>query len=586
MSDSNINSVPLHTPPISVSNTSTEQNHTGSWKYIQPVYHDRVAPCSTGCPTGVDIEGYMACLRDNRVAAAMDLLLRENPMPAITGRVCNHPCENKCNRSEFDGAVAIHGVERMLGDLILKSPLPATEQMNNAERVAVIGSGPAGLACAYHLTRLGYTTEIFEQELEAGGMLRVGIPEYRLPRAVLDQQIERYRAMGITIHTGTRAGADISWTSLTTDYAAVFIASGAHVSKLLQLEGSAGSHAMLSGLDFLRSVNSGERPGLGRRVIVIGGGNTAMDCARTALRLGSKVTVVYRRTREEMPAIAEEVQDAEREGVEFAYLAAPATLASEAGRLTLVCNRMKLGNKDSQGRRRPVESGEPPLSLQADTIITAIGEDGELSLLTAELGEARSALNTWRCTKVAKIFLGGDVAGDERTVASALGAGKRAAISIDHHLRSCRGESIPAELIDALHIGGSAALSMARWTHTDPVRRVNPLNNVVTPEEINTSYFPREERHNDRHDSQAKSFAETNSGITAEEALAEAARCFECGVCNECELCSIYCGEAAIQLDPVNGRFIIDLEHCKGCGICTAECPRGAITMERLSEQF
>jgi NADPH-dependent glutamate synthase beta subunit-like oxidoreductase len=473
----------------------------------------------------------------------------------------------------------------MLGDLHLQSPLPQVTPQLHPERIAVIGSGPAGLACAYHLTRLGYGTEIFEQEPEAGGMLRVGIPEYRLPRTVLDQQLERYKAMGVAIHTGIRVGTDLSWNSLSTDFAAVFIASGAHLSKALQLEGASGSEAMLSGLDFLRRVNQGERPNLGRRVLVIGGGNTAMDCARVALRLGAEVSVVYRRTREEMPAIAEEARDAEREGVSFVFLAAPARLVSADGELTLVCNRMKLGDKDAQGRSTAIEAGEPQFGLPADTLITAIGEDAELQILPAEIRDSRAQIDEWGSSKRADFFLGGDVAGDERTVASALGAGKRAAIGIDHYLRSRRGESFPEDLVAALRLGGSGAMSMVRWTNSDPVRRVNPLNAVVTAEEINTSDFAHAARFGDHLSEPGHSFAETNAGLTLQEAFAEAARCFQCGVCNDCELCQIYCSEAAIQRDPKSGQLVIDLEHCKGCGVCAVECPRGAISMEHLSAQ-
>ncbi len=569
-------------PPLSVSRVSTEVNRTGSWKYTMPVYHDRVAPCSAGCPTGVDIQGYMTLLRENRVQEALELLLRENPMPAITGRVCNHPCEKLCNRCSFDGAVAIHAVERMLGDQELQSPLPQPATVLHEQRIAVIGSGPAGLACAYHLARQGYPVEVFEQELEAGGMLRQGIPQYRLPREVLDRQLERYAALGVRFHTGTRAGGDLDWLQLQRDFAAIFIASGAQISKVLRLEGAEDTTALISGLDFLRAVNRGERPSLGRRVLVIGGGNTAMDCARVALRLGSEVTVVYRRTRDEMPAIAEEVDDAAREGVQFEFLAAPSRLESDAGRLSLVCRRMQLGEPDAQGRRSFAEADTDPFSLPADTILTAIGEDAELQVLPAAIRDNTSH-DEWGSSQEARFFLGGDVAGDERTVASALGAGKRAAIGIDRYLRGLRGEAQPAPSAVELRLGGSGAFSTVRWNRDDPVSRVDPVNTVVTPEDVNTSDFAHAARHEDEHLHRLSGFEESNAGISMGDALAEAARCFQCGVCNDCELCRIYCSEAAITRDPISGRLIIDLDHCKGCGVCAEECPRGAITMERLS---
>lgn len=572
------------TPPISISSVSTEQNLTGSWKYIQPAYHDRVAPCSAGCPTGVDVQGYMTFLRAGRIAEAADLLLRENPMPAITGRVCNHPCEEQCNRNNFDGAVAIHAVERMLGDQILDSPLPTPETVMHDEAVAVIGSGPAGLGCAYHLARLGYRVEVFEQEPEAGGMLRFGIPEYRLPRAVLDRQLSRYRAMGIRFNTGLRVGSDLQWSTLANDFAAIFIAGGAQLSKTLELGGDGGPDSIISGLAFLRAVNGGQQPKIGSRVVVIGGGNTAMDCARTALRLGAEVThVVYRRTRTEMPAIAEEVQDAEREGVEFVFLASPLSLSRVDGQLNLTCERMTLGAEDERGRRALIRSDEQPLELQTDTVITAIGEDAELQILPVQLAGDEAPLDEWGRLPVANFFLGGDMAGEARTVATALGSGKRAAIGIDRYLRGSTGDASLDIPLEQLRIGGSASLSMTRWRGEDPVERVAPLNSIVTPEEINASYFEHVRRNEDQHVGFVQHFGETNAGITPAEALAEAARCFQCGVCNECELCRIYCSEAAIQIDGAGGRFVIDLDHCKGCGVCAVECPRGAITMEQLS---
>ena len=268
-------------PPIAVSTGSTLANRTGSWKYIRPIYQDMVAPCNAACPVGTDIEGYMNLLREGKVAEARDLLLRENPMPAVTGRVCDHPCQTACNRAFFDDAVNIHAVERMLGDLEpeVRAPVPARTRK---EKVAVVGSGPAGLACAYHLARLGYAVNLFESDREPGGALRHGIPEYRLPRNVLVREIERIRSQGVNLQCGVRVGGNLSWKELES-HDAIFLASGARVNRPLELAGQDAADVR-PGLEFLRNAKAGDRGAVGQRVVVVGGTDTAVDCARTALR--------------------------------------------------------------------------------------------------------------------------------------------------------------------------------------------------------------------------------------------------------------------------------------------------------------
>ncbi len=571
---------PFGPPLISVSRTSTRENKTGSWKYIRPMYRDGVAPCNQACPAGVDVEGYLNLLREERIEEALDLLVRENPMPAVTGRVCHHPCEIGCNRRDFDEAVAVHAIERALGDEILTRPHPAPPERTRDERVAVVGAGPAGLAAAYHLARLGYGVTVYDEADEAGGMLRQGIPSYRLPREVLDRQVERIASMGIGLRTGIRLEGDLARRELE-DYDAVFLATGAHRGRPLGVPGEDGP-GIVAGLEFLKAVNRGERPDIGHRVAVIGGGNTAMDCARTALRLGSEPIVVYRRTREQMPAIPQEVEEAMAEGIEFVFLASPESFHHRDGRLVgMQVTRMELGEPDESGRRRPVPIRDGGFTMEVDTVLTAIGEEAELEALPEALERDRGAVrvDALGATGTPPIFAGGDLAGEERTVADALGSGKRAAIGIDRHLRWLAGDPVERDGVDALR-WGAGNVSMSRWRGDDPVRRTNPTNEVVDIAALQTAHFEHAGRREDRWRQGLPDFGEANLGIDFGEAVAEAKRCFNCGVCNDCELCLIFCPDAAIHRKP-GGGFEVDLDYCKGCGVCAEECPRGAIVMTR-----
>ena len=569
-------------PPIAVSRTTTRVNKTGSWKYIQPLYRDQVAPCNAACPVGIDIEGYMAMLREGRTEEAVDLLLRENPMPAVTGRVCHHPCETGCNRRFIDESVSIHAVERALGDRALKDyPVERPSRLHD-QRVAVVGSGPAGLGCAYHLAGLGYGVTVYESADEPGGMLRLGIPEYRLPRDILDRQIDRIRSMGVEIRCGAAIGSDVPWSDLD-DFAAVFIASGAHVGRDAGFD-AGGLEGVRSGLEFLKEVNAGGRPSLGRRVVVVGGGNTAMDCARAAIRLGSSVLVVYRRTRSEMPAIPEEIDEAALEGVDFEFLAVPASAEGAGGRLeSVICQRMELGAPDDSGRRRPLRVEGQTFRVQCDAVLTAIGEVTDLGFIPARVrvGGSLVEVDELGASTSARVFAGGDIVDAPRSVADALGSGKRAAIGIDAFLQ---GRDFEAAELGEFRIGGGN-LSMGRYHGTDPVSRVAPENTVVPFEQMNPNHFDALPRRHDRFATSARSrtgFTEVNLGLTEREAADEAARCLSCGVCNECELCMIFCPDMAITRRPDGKGFDIDLDFCKGCGVCVAECPRGAIYMTRI----
>ncbi len=561
-------------PPMPVSLGTTLYNKTGSWRYIRPVYRERTPPCSHACPAGEDIVAYLGLVADGRFREAWECLRRENPFPGVCGRVCPHPCEANCNRERLGGAIAIHEVERFLSDWAAEQGIvPAPGQPTRPERVAVVGSGPAGLSCAYHLALQGYPVTVYEADALPGGMLRTGIPSYRLPREVLNREIAAIEALGVEIRTGMRLGGNLSWDELAT-YPAVFLALGQQRSRALGVPGEE-AEGVLHGLDFLKRVNRGETVPIGRRVVVVGGGNTAMDAARVARRLGAEVTVVYRRSRAEMPAIAEEVEEAEEEGVTFLFLAAPLEVLVEQGHVRgLRATRMRLGEPDASGRRRPEPIPGSEFILEADTVLPALGQEADLEGLPPDVGVEAGRVRIERSGETTRrgVFAGGDVATGLGTVTAAIGSGKRAALAIGRFLR---GEPQPEY----------PPLPENVRAFPRPV-----LPEVVTFEELNTAYLRREPRPEARlrpagerlHD-----WAEVRQGLELETAVAEGRRCFSCGTCNRCDNCLNFCPDISVRRrgdwhagHPTYPYYEFDYDYCKGCGVCASECPRHAITME------
>lgn len=532
---------------------STEIYHTGSWRHQRPVYEDKVASCQNACPAGVDIPKVLGLAGRGLFFEAYKAFKENNPLPAVCGRVCYHPCEGSCNRGQYDQSLAMHNIERFIGDYALEQGPQTREQsalIKPLARIAVVGSGPSGLSCAYYLARLNYEVDVVEALPVAGGMLAVGIPAYRLPKNVLRRELELLQTEGIRIMTGTPVNSLDDFV----DYRAVYLATGASGGALLGISGE-DAPGVYQGLEFLKSVNLGTAVLVGKKVAVIGGGNTAMDCARAALRLGCDVTVIYRRTRQEMPAAAEEIEEALAEGVKMMFLAAPREVATGAdGRVASIrCEKMVLEDPDASGRRRPVPVEGSEFRLDADTVVAAVGQGAELSYLPPAVArrEGLVQIDETGYTGFSYVYAGGDAAyGVTRRVVDAIASGRRAALTIDRQLR-----------------GGAAAEKASRP--------------IVTFESLKTDYFTpwkRVEMPQRTAAERVKDFAEVNRGYTPEQAMEEAVRCFSCGLCNECKNCWAFCPDIAIKKEP-GAKFKIDLDYCKGCGICVNECPRSAIKM-------
>ena len=521
-------------------------SHTGPVRERRPVYVDLLPPCNAGCPAGENIQAWLSHAQAGRHEQAWRQLVADNPLPAIHGRVCYHPCESVCNRASLDSAVSIHSVERFLGDLALEQgwrfdPPP----VRSGKRVLVIGAGPSGLSAAYHLARLGHEVEIRDAGGEPGGMMRYGIPAYRLPRDVLAGELDRIAALGVRMTCEHRV-EDLVAERQEGGFDAVFVAVGAHLSKRVDIP-ARDAGRIVDAVSFLRSVASGDRPAIGRRVAVYGGGNTAMDAARVARRLGAdEALIVYRRTREQMPAHLEEAEDAEREGVRINWLR---TITAFDGPELQV----ELMELDESGYPQPTGRFE---TLAADTVILALGQETDTAFLRDVPGveferDGTLRVSTSLQTGCPGVFAGGDMVPSERTVTVGVGHGKKAARHIDAWLRSAEAVSPQKHdlsTFDRLHL----------WYFGDAARRQQPE-------------LPPEERIAD--------FGEVMGGLSAEEAVFEAGRCLSCGNCFECDGCLGACPEDAVIKLGVGHRYRFDYDRCTGCGACFEQCPVHAIEM-------
>jgi NADPH-dependent glutamate synthase beta subunit-like oxidoreductase len=524
---------------------SSLANKTGSWRQERPLYVHRMPPCNHGCPAGENIQQWLYHAESGDYEAAWRELIKDNPLPAVMGRVCYHPCETACSRAQVDDAVGIHGVERFLGDEAIKHGWkPIVESAPSGKRVLVVGAGPSGLSAAYHLTLRGHAVTIREAGPVTGGMMRFGIPRYRLPRDVLDAEVQRIIDLGVTLELNAKV-TNILQAMREGAFDAAFMAVGAHIGRRAYIPAGEAAH-MLDAVTLLASMEGQERPMLGRRVVVYGGGDTALDAARTAKRLGAdEAIVVYRRTRERMPAHDFEVEEALEEGVMMKWL----STIKHADEGKLVLEKMEL---DETGFPQPTGELE---ELQADSLVLALGQEADLSLLDGvpglQIEDGVVQVDERMMTGHEGIFAGGDMVPAERSVTVGIGHGKQAARNIDGWLRGTTFVHPPERELASLD-------TLNLWYYADAPKTVAPQLEIVRRQ---------------------SNFDEVTQGLDETNALFEARRCLSCGNCFGCDNCYGVCPDnAVLKVDEGDG-YAFDLDYCKGCGICVEECPCGAIEM-------
>ena len=539
---------------------STEVIKTGTWRAALPQHIRAPSPCHAACPVNGDIAEWIGQARAGDFRTAWQTLTRHNPFPAIAGRICHHPCETACNRAGHDEPLSICKLERFLGDVALEQGwLYPAAQARRSERIAIVGGGPSGLSAAFQLRRLGYAVTLIESQAELGGLMRYGIPAYRLARKVLDGEIARIVALGIDVRCGQALATPQAFAQLRAGHDAVYLALGARRQKRLpQLDYS--RPWVVDGADYLARTSIGAPPALGRRLVVIGGGSAALDVARSARRAGHEVTILALEAENRMPAQREEVVEALEEGVKLVDGAMLRNVGETgAGGLRLDCVRVRFepGAQRGQFTVTPLNGGG--FTLEADAVVSSIGQDPDLTPLAAALKIDGTLLRTDVCgaTDADGVWAGGDMTSMARFVTEAIGMGERAALEIHRVLRARSGE-------------GSAP-------EASPV---HATESVVGLAAINLHYHPVQERPAEHRLAAAERLAhnaEVQLGLDIERALAEAERCFSCGLCTHCDNCVTYCPDVAVR--RAGDGYVVLADYCKGCGLCVKECPTGSMKM-------